>query len=162
MMATVCRCCGSCIPDSRERRKLSSQAGVAVIPTLVGLLHVHFGGQKSHNDIERLLTSERFICRQCLLKLQRLQKLKKDVVDLRANIVGSMEALYPSQIPPQPAESSADPTSSCVLGKRTSSQEVIPPPAKRALVTSPAARRQLHFSVAPPEVGKSPSVTVHT
>ena len=55
MMATVCRCFGSCIPDSRERRKLSSQAGVAVISTLVGLLHVHFGGQKSHDDIERLL-----------------------------------------------------------------------------------------------------------
>ena len=114
---------------------------------------------ESHDDIERLLTSERFICRQCLLKLQRLQKLKKDVVDLRANIVGSMEA---SQIPPQPAESSAEPTSSCVLGKWTSSQEIIPPPAKRALVTSPAARRQLQFSVAPPEMEKSPSVTVHT
>ena len=39
-MATsvLCCCCGNCILDSREHRKLSSQTGIAVVPTLVRLL----------------------------------------------------------------------------------------------------------------------------
>ena len=51
--------------------------------------------------------TEAYICRQpCLQRLQRLQKLKKDVLELRTNILGSLDSLYPSQ-------TLAQPTSSC-------------------------------------------------
>ncbi len=163
MAAGSCCCCGKYIVDSRERRKLSSQEGAAVVPTLVGLLQERTDGQKSKEETERLLvpaSSEGYICRPCLRRLQKLQKLEKDVLVLRTDILGSLETLYPSQkaAHAQPARSA-----SCVqLGKRTSSHDSLPPPAKRAFLQSPVSRRQLQFAVAPPETGKSPTVTARS
>ena len=153
-VAILYRCCGNCIVDHRERRKLRSPAGVVIVPTLIKVLNNHFAGQKSRDEIEHLifpLGVEPYICRQpCLARLQRLQKLENDLRELQSNILGSLDSLYPL-LQPEPLTSSTR--------KRTPTQHIEPPPAKRLDIESPVARRQLKF-VGALDVGKSPSVAV--
>ena len=161
-MATVvgilCRCCGNSIKDHRERRKLKSPAGVAILPTLTKLLNKHFDSKMSSEEAEQVLFppgTEPYICRQpCLAKLQRLQKMENDVVELKAAILCSFDSqsLRPAQHPTMSTQ---------LLGKRTPTQagiEALPP--KRIHTETPIARKQLNFEV-PPAVGKSPGVTVN-
>ena len=144
-----------------ERRKLRSPAGAAIIPTLTKLLWSHFGDEKSAEDVQRLLFEqavEPYICRQpCLARLQRLQRLENDLVEVKTSILGSFDSLYPPSLQPEQPTASTQ-----LLGKRTPTQaDVEPPPAKRIHTESPVARRHLNFAALDPsDVGKSPGVAV--
>ena len=128
-IAIFCRCCGDRIADHREQRKLKSPAGVAIVPTLIEVLNNHFLGQKSRDEIECLILSpgvEPYICRQpCLARLQRLKRLKNDLTELQTSIMGRLDSLYPLL---QPTEPEPLPRS---IRKRTPTQHIEPPPAKR-------------------------------
>ena len=157
----VCRCCGNSVTDHKERRKLRSPAGAAIVPTLTKLLRSHLGDKKSAEEPKCLLfppSVEPYICRKpCLVRLQRLQRLEKDLVEVKTSILSSLDSLYPQSLQPE------QPTASMqLLEKRTPTQANIEsPPAKRTHTESPVAHRQLNFAVlGPPDVGKSPGVAV--
>jgi len=165
----ACRCCGRTIADSRERRKISSDAVRPLMPTLIRLLGEHYRGEKTDVEIQQLLLPTgsldgAYICRQpCLYALQRFQKLENDLKVLHGNILGRFASPYPQS---DITHDSSDHTS--VLGKHQRSgddMEVdLDPPAKR-VQTQPSARRRLLYAPSLPahavsEQSKSPAVTV--
>ena len=150
MEPIVCCCCGNAITDSRERRKIGSNAVKPVIPTLISLLREHYRGEKTDNEIQQLLlptgSLEVYVCRQpCLNALQRYQKLQDDIKVLHANILGRFAAQYPRSAVHDDTQSKC----SSVLGKHQQSCDGdLDPPTKRAkmaptIYTQPSACRRL-------------------
>jgi len=168
MEPIVCCCCGNAITDSRERRKIGSNAVKPVIPTLISLLREHYRGEKTDNEIQQLLlptgSLDVYVCRQpCLNALQRYQKLQDDIKVLHANILGRFAAQYPRSAVHDDTQSKC----SSVLGKHQQSCDGdLAPPTKRAKMapthTQPSACRRLCYGPSVPslEPAGSPAVTV--
>ena len=89
---TSCTACGTCIGEKKDRCSLTEDA----------LATLSAAAAANARCVKIQQREKQYMCKKCKLRLQRLQRLKKQVLELEESIVKCLPA---PECEPQPASS---------------------------------------------------------
>ena len=142
MAVPKCVLCDVVLPNCRERRVLYSKESCHVVSTAIELLQecvLTCSRDESEIEIEGLLRpsdgSHSYICRRpCFSTLERIQKLARELDELREGVKGRLRPLYRGQLRKRATEGSEEQAASTVH-----IAEAMPRAKKRLVFTDPVS-----------------------